>query len=128
MAWAKLNVLPWHLVCNQCIKRLWRCHSRQQEGVPELSVAMQDTLDAMAWAKLNVLHWHLVDDQSFPYASHLLPRLAERGAFFPAHTYSLDDAREVVAYARARGIRVVPEFDTPGARCPPLFAIAGCLP
>ena len=78
----------------------------------------------MAWAKLNVLHWHLVDDQSFPYASEALPRLADRGAFSRAHTYSLGDARAVVAYARARGIRVVPEFDTPGAPCLP-FLTAG---
>ena len=90
------------------------------------AVVTQDALDAMAWAKLNVLHWHLVDDQSFPYASEALPRLAARGAFSPAHTYSLDDARAVVAYARARGIRVVPEFDTPGALCPPLLALADC--
>ncbi|KAK9836128.1 hypothetical protein WJX81_003786 [Elliptochloris bilobata] len=76
--------------------------------------ALKDTLDAMAWAKLNVLHWHLVDDQSFPYASEALSRLAAAGAFSPAHTYSLDDVRGVVAYARARGIRIVPEFDTPG--------------
>jgi hexosaminidase len=70
------------------------------------------TLDGMAIAKLNVFHWHLSDDEGFRAESKKFPRLTEVAS--SGHFYTQDQLREVVAYARARGIRVVPEFDMPG--------------
>jgi hexosaminidase len=69
-------------------------------------------LDGMAVAKLNVFHWHLSDDQGFRADSKKFPKLTEiasNGQF-----YTQDEMRHVVEYARARGIRVMPEFDVPG--------------
>jgi len=68
-------------------------------------------LDAMAMVKLNVLHWHLSDDEGFRVESRRYPRLQEYGS--DGHYYTQDQIREIVAYARDRGIRVVPEFDLP---------------
>ena len=68
-------------------------------------------LDGMEAVKLNVFHWHLSDDQGFRIESKQFPLLQQRGS--NGHYYTQDEVREVIAYARMRGIRVVPEFDMP---------------
>lgn len=88
-------------------------------------------LDLLAAHKLNVFHFHLSDDQGWRVEIKRYPRLTEVGAW-RARTkyghraselwdetphggyYTQDDIREIVAYAAARHIRVVPEIDVPG--------------
>ncbi|HLJ48622.1 MAG TPA: family 20 glycosylhydrolase [Bryobacteraceae bacterium] len=69
-------------------------------------------LDAMAAVKLNVFHWHLTDDQGFRIESKLFPKLQEMGS--DGNYYTQEQVKQVVEYARDRGIRVIPEFDMPG--------------
>ena len=73
---------------------------------------LKRNLDAMAAVKLNVFHWHLTEDQGFRVESRKFPKLHALGSdgFF----YTQDQVREIVSYARDRGIRVMPEFDIPG--------------
>ena len=78
----------------------------------EPPAVIERSLDAMAAVKLNVLHLHLSDDQGFRVESKRYPRLQEMGS--DGQYYTQDQIREIVAYARDRGIRVVPEFDMPG--------------
>lgn len=89
-------------------------------------------LDLMALHKLNRLHFHLTDDQGWRVQINAYPRLhevaswrhstqigandADAGELVRPHGgyYTQDDLREIVAYATARGITVVPEIDVPG--------------
>ena len=92
-------------------------------------------LDLMALHKLNSFHWHLTEDQGWRLEIRKYPRLTEVGAWrsetlVGGHTddttkqvfdrtphggfYTQADAREIVAYAAARHITVVPEIEMPG--------------
>ncbi len=73
---------------------------------------IERTLDGMAMVKLNVFHWHLSDDQGFRAESKLYPKFTQVAS--DGMYYTQDEMRHIVAYGRARGIRVVPEFDMPG--------------
>jgi hexosaminidase len=73
---------------------------------------LKRNLDGMAALKLNVFHWHLSDDQGFRIESKVYPKLQEMGS--DGNYYTREQVNEIIAYARDRGIRVVPEFDMPG--------------
>jgi hexosaminidase len=97
-------------------------------------------IDSLAALKLNRLHLHLTDDQGWRIESRLHPRLHEVGSH-RARTrvslnkeepqvyediphggyYTLDDLREIAAYAGQRGMALVPEIDLPG-HCTALLA------
>ena len=89
-------------------------------------------LDAMAAVKMNVFHWHLSDDQGFRIESRKFPKLQQKGS--DGKYYTQAEVREIVAYARDRGIRVIPEFDVPGhtaawlAAYPELASAPGTIP
>jgi hexosaminidase len=69
-------------------------------------------LDGMEAVKMNVFHWHLSENQGFRVESKKFPKLHQLGS--DGLYFTQDEIRELIAYARDRGIRVVPEFDMPG--------------
>jgi hexosaminidase len=84
-------------------------------------------IDAMAAHKLNILHWHLVDDQGWRIEIAKYPKLTQIGAWRSPATapgapplpriggfYTQAQIRDVVAYAAARNITIVPEIEMPG--------------
>jgi hexosaminidase len=74
---------------------------------------IREQIDGMALSKMNVLHWHLDDSQSWPVEMEAYPEMI-KDAYSPRSTFSRADLEGVIAYARARGVRVVPEVDMPG--------------
>jgi len=94
---------------------------------------LKAVIDAMAAHKLNTFHWHLVDDQGWRLEIKKYPKLTQVGAWrsdpgaarnYPKYGgfYTQDQARELVAYAAARNITVVPEIETPGHALAPIVA------
>lgn len=91
-------------------------------------------IDMMALYKYNVFHWHLSDDDGWRIESKLYPKLTEVGAYRkkvgrPVNQakklnvddgkpyggfYTQEQVKEIIAYAKARNIEVIPEIDVPG--------------
>jgi len=91
-------------------------------------------IDEMVQYKFNVLHLHLADDEGWRIEIKSLPKLTQIGAWrvnkvgdFGTFTppkpdeprnyggfYTQDDIREIVAYAKANFVNVMPEIDVPG--------------
>ncbi|HEU4796227.1 MAG TPA: family 20 glycosylhydrolase [Pyrinomonadaceae bacterium] len=73
---------------------------------------LKRNLDGLAAVKMNVFHWHLTEDQGFRVESKKYPKLHQLGS--DGNYFTQEQIKDVIAYARDRGIRVVPEFDIPG--------------
>lgn len=93
-------------------------------------------LDVMSMYKLNRFHWHLTDDQGWRLPVAKYPKLTVEGAtnknilltnfetqtqtragenvIYGPYAYTADEIRDIVAYAKARHIEVIPEIDMPG--------------
>lgn len=92
---------------------------------------VKQLMDEMARLKMNTFHWHLTDDQGWRIEIKKYPKLTEIGAFRDSTQiggfnstkydpnphggfYTQDDIREIVAYATARHINIIPEIEIPG--------------
>ncbi len=128
--------LPWTIPAVRIVDRprfAWRGLLLDTARHFIAKAALFDMLDAMAMHKLNRLQLHLTDDQGWRIEIRSFPRLTARsswrGGTLLGHLdqqprrfsnvphggfYSQNDLREIVAYAAARHIVVVPEIEMPG--------------
>lgn len=79
---------------------------------------LKQYIDLLSAYKLNAFHWHLTDNPAWRIESHAYPQLndaknqtkgRDEGKY-----YTYDQIREVIAYARERGVMIIPEIDMPG--------------
>lgn len=89
---------------------------------------VKHVIDQMSWFKFNVFHWHLIDDQYWPLEIPGHPELQQyggeclidgqsrkyHGEKVKPGVYTANDVKEIVEYAKARHITVVPEVEFPG--------------
>ena len=78
-------------------------------------------IDLLAFHKMNILHWHLTEDQGWRIEIEKYPKLTEIGAWRENKDgekyggfYTKKDIKEIVLYAKDRGIEIVPEIELPG--------------
>lgn len=81
---------------------------------------LKETLSQMAFFKLNKLQMHLTDNNAWRLAMDKYPDLTTKGTCYPdfpelsGKYYSKEDLKELVKYAQALGIEIIPEVDLPG--------------
>jgi len=75
--------------------------------------SLKRIVDGMGYNKLNVFHWHMTDAAAFPFVSQRVPNMTKHGAYSQREVYYPKEIQQLVAYARARGVLVMPELDTP---------------
>ncbi|XP_075670781.1 beta-hexosaminidase 1 [Castanea sativa] len=74
---------------------------------------IKQIIESMSYAKLNVFHWHIIDEEAFPLEVPAYPKLW-KGSYTKWERYTVEDAYEIVNFAKVRGINVMAEIDVPG--------------
>lgn len=79
---------------------------------------LKQTIDLMARYKMNLFHWHLTDHPAWRIQCYCHPELNDaqyqRKGRDEGKYYTYDEIRELIRYAKERGISVMPEIDIPG--------------
>lgn len=79
---------------------------------------LKETIDLMSLYKINYFHWHLTDNPAWRIECKVYPQLNDPQYQRPGRDcgkfYTYDEIRELITYAKERGITVMPEIDMPG--------------
>ena len=81
---------------------------------------LKESIDQLSFFKLNVLHLHLTDNQGWRLALDDFPDLVKKGSYYKDYPelsgkyYTKEELKDLVAYAAARGVEIIPEVDLPG--------------
>ncbi|CAL8127228.1 unnamed protein product [Orchesella dallaii] len=70
-------------------------------------------IDGLSYNKLNIFHWHITDSHSFPMEVQSHPNMLIYGPYSPDKIYTKENITYLVAYAKQRGVKIIPELDQP---------------
>lgn len=71
---------------------------------------VKKVIEGISYGNMNVFHWHLTDDHGWRIESKKFPQLHQNSGQF----YTQGEIREIITFAKERGIEVIPEIDMPG--------------
>lgn len=109
----------------------WRAYMLDESRYFHGEEFVKQQLDQMALLKMNTFHWHLIDDAGWRIEIKKYPLLTKVGAFRKDSEietwksgktagkphggfYTQKQIKNIVAYAKSKNIKVVPEFEMPG--------------
>ncbi|OIR12218.1 beta-hexosaminidase [mine drainage metagenome] len=79
---------------------------------------LQSQIDTLSYYKFNKFHWHLTDNPAWRIESKIYPQLNDpknrKPGRDPEKTYSFNDIRYLIHYAKERNVTIIPELDMPG--------------
>ncbi|NQU53827.1 MAG: beta-N-acetylhexosaminidase [Bacteroidetes bacterium] len=136
---SKITDVVWNIPCVEILdypRFEWRGFMLDASRSFQPIEYVKRTLDLMAMHKMNVFHWHLTDDHGWRVEIKKYPWLTEIGAWreqpnYPTvgerqtygGFYTQEEIREIVKYAEARHITIVPEIDLPGHSSALIYAM-----
>jgi len=131
-----LQLLPPQIESRQLVKATWNVPCVLIKDAPDFTYRgimldvcrhflpaehIKKILDVMAMYKMNRFHWHLTDDQGWRIQIKRYPKLTQVGGTRVGDNgkpyggyYTQDQIRDIVKYAAARHIIVIPEIEMPG--------------
>lgn len=118
----KASAVKWSIPCVTIVDRprfAWRGFMLDEARHFFGKETVKRVLDQMALLKLNRLHWHLTDNEAWRIEIKQYPKLTATGAIDPKNPneppkfYTQDDIREIVKYAAALHIVIIPEIEMP---------------
>jgi alpha-N-acetylglucosaminidase len=85
---------------------------------PHSLAALRECVDIARFYKVRYIHLHMSDENAWTFPSKKFPQLGKNNFAWAGgekpEVYKLDDLKQLVAYADARGVTLVPELETPG--------------
>ncbi len=80
--------------------------------------SLYETVELLSYYKIPMLHFHLSDDQSVVFGTELYPKVLKNNSDGTPRYYTKQELRDLIEFARVRGVSIIPEIDLPAHSAP----------